>query len=98
LGGKEDTVKGRAWMLDLIDGTKTFLLGTQYAVSLALVVDGEQKVGVLGCPNIKAGSKEVREKVVDRDGLGVLRDFVKAVGGLSSYKSTVSKYRVSGMF
>jgi 3'(2'), 5'-bisphosphate nucleotidase len=38
--------------LDPIDGTKGFLRGGQYAVCLALIVDGKVKVGVLGCPNL----------------------------------------------
>lgn len=44
--------KGRTWALDPIDGTKGFLRGGQYAVCLALMVDGDVKVGVLGCPNL----------------------------------------------
>ncbi|RKF54827.1 3',5'-bisphosphate nucleotidase [Erysiphe neolycopersici] len=44
--------KGRVWVLDPIDGTKGFLRGGQYAVCLALIVDGQVKVGVLGCPNL----------------------------------------------
>ncbi|KAL9117453.1 MAG: hypothetical protein Q9187_006012 [Circinaria calcarea] len=44
--------KGRIWALDPIDGTKGFLRGGQYAVCLALIEDGEVKVGVLGCPNL----------------------------------------------
>lgn len=40
----------RFWTLDPIDGTKGFLRGDQYAVALALIDDGEVKVGVLGCP------------------------------------------------
>lgn len=42
----------RFWTLDPIDGTKGFLRGDQYAVSLALVVEGELTVAVLGCPNL----------------------------------------------
>ena len=42
----------RYWTLDPIDGTKGFLRNEQYAVALALLVDGEIKVGVLGCPNL----------------------------------------------
>ena len=42
----------RYWTLDPIDGTKGFLRGDQYAVALALVVDGVVQVGVLGCPNL----------------------------------------------
>lgn len=37
--------KGRIWALDPIDGTKGFLRGGQYAVCLALMVDGDVKVG-----------------------------------------------------
>ncbi|KAI1211433.1 3(2),5-bisphosphate nucleotidase HAL2 [Annulohypoxylon truncatum] len=44
--------KGRIWAIDPIDGTKGFLRGGQYAVCLALMVDGVVKVGVLGCPNL----------------------------------------------
>lgn len=43
-------VAERFWTLDPIDGTKGFLRGDQYAVALALIVDGLVQVGVLGCP------------------------------------------------
>lgn len=42
----------RFWTLDPIDGTKGFLRRGQYAVALALVVDGRVALGVLGCPNL----------------------------------------------
>jgi 3'(2'), 5'-bisphosphate nucleotidase len=45
----------RYWTLDPIDGTKGFLRGGQYAVALALVIDGDVKIGVLGCPNLVNG-------------------------------------------
>jgi 3'(2'), 5'-bisphosphate nucleotidase len=38
--------------LDPVDGTKGFLRGGQYAVCLALVVDGEVQLGVMGGPNL----------------------------------------------
>ncbi|KAJ2972925.1 hypothetical protein NQ176_g6883 [Zarea fungicola] len=41
---------GRFWVMDPIDGTATFLRGQQYAVSLALIENGKEIVGVLGCP------------------------------------------------
>jgi 3'(2'), 5'-bisphosphate nucleotidase len=40
----------RYWLLDPIDGTKGFLRAGQYAVALALMVDGQAQIGVLGCP------------------------------------------------
>lgn len=45
----------RFWTLDPIDGTKGFLRGDQYAVALALLVDGEVRVAGLGCPNLSGG-------------------------------------------
>jgi 3'(2'), 5'-bisphosphate nucleotidase len=52
-GAKE--FSSRFWTLDPIDGTKGFLRRDQYAISLALIVDGQLEVGILGCPNL--GSK-----------------------------------------
>ena len=46
------TVGERFWTLDPIDGTKGFLRNDQYTIALALVVGGEVKLGVLGCPNL----------------------------------------------
>lgn len=43
-------VSQRYWTLDPIDGTKGFLRRDQYAIALALVIDGNVKVGVLACP------------------------------------------------
>ena len=51
-GKGEGGAKGRIWTIDPIDGTKGFLRGGQYAVCVALIVDGDVKVGVLGCPNL----------------------------------------------
>ncbi len=49
-----DTAR-RFWTLDPIDGTKGFLRGDQYAVALALVVDGQVQMGALGCPRLMDG-------------------------------------------
>ncbi len=40
------------WTLDPIDGTKGFIRGDQYAVALALIIDGDVVLGALGCPNL----------------------------------------------
>lgn len=47
----------RFWTLDPIDGTKGFLRSDQYVVALALLVDGQVQIGVLGCPNLVDGHK-----------------------------------------
>ncbi|KAJ8602018.1 hypothetical protein CTAYLR_002779 [Chrysophaeum taylorii] len=41
----------RVWILDPIDGTKGLVTGQEYAIGLALVVDGDPVVGVLANPN-----------------------------------------------
>jgi 3'(2'), 5'-bisphosphate nucleotidase len=41
----------RFWTLDPIDGTKGYLRGQQYAISLALVMNGQVSLGALCCPN-----------------------------------------------
>ena len=53
-GGSE--YSERFWTLDPIDGTKGFLRGEQYAVALALVVDGRIAVAALACPNLSVSA------------------------------------------
>lgn len=50
--GGADSYSDAFWTLDPIDGTKGFLRGEQYAVALALVVDGKPVCATLGCPNL----------------------------------------------
>ncbi|KAK6538951.1 hypothetical protein TWF694_010501 [Orbilia ellipsospora] len=72
-GDCKDSATGRVWALDPIDGTKGFLRGGQYAIALGLLVDGEVKVGVLGCPNLSAGEGE---------GEGVILSAVRGQGAI----------------
>ncbi|WP_373480722.1 3'(2'),5'-bisphosphate nucleotidase [Geminocystis sp.] len=71
------TVSHRFWTLDPIDGTKGFLRQDQYAVALALIEDGEVKLGILGCPAL----------TLDSGDTGFI--FV-AVKGEGSYKMSLS--------
>ncbi|KAF4505181.1 hypothetical protein G6O67_007156 [Ophiocordyceps sinensis] len=76
-GGPE----GRFWVMDPVDGTAAFLRGEQYAVSLALVQDGREVVGVLACPNLKLdGDGRVSESSVDTHGLGIMLSAVRGHG------------------
>lgn len=80
--------KGRIWALDPIDGTKGFLRGGQYAVCLALMVDGDVKVGVLGCPNLPGDdlaplAADAGENQTDEEGRGVLFAAVQGHGATS---------------
>jgi 3'(2'), 5'-bisphosphate nucleotidase len=45
----------RYWTLDPIDGTSGYLRGQQYAVALSLIVRGEVRLSVLGCPCLRDG-------------------------------------------
>lgn len=49
--GNAEAPQERFWTVDPIDGTKGFVRGDQYALALALIVDGRVEVGVLGLPN-----------------------------------------------
>lgn len=42
----------RFWTLDPIDGTKGFLRGQQYAISLAMIENGQIVAAIVGCPNL----------------------------------------------
>jgi 3'(2'), 5'-bisphosphate nucleotidase len=80
--------KGRIWALDPIDGTKGFLRGGQYAVCLALMVDGVPTVGVIGTPNLPVDDKAPLDSSIgtnadDSDGKGVLFGAVKGEGATS---------------
>ncbi len=50
--GNHDASAAAYWTLDPIDGTKGYLRGQQYAISLALIENNEVRLGVLGCPNL----------------------------------------------
>lgn len=52
LGSHTGGPTGRSWTIDPIDGTLGFLRKEQYAVCLALIVDGIVQLGVLACPNL----------------------------------------------
>lgn len=78
---------GRFWTVDPVDGTKGFLRGGQYAVALALIVDGEVQVGVLGCPNLPVDdsapiSTDSASTMADGEGVGVLFAATKGCGAV----------------
>lgn len=45
-------VAPRYWAIDPVDGTKGFLRGDHYAVAVALIEEGEVKLGILACPSL----------------------------------------------
>lgn len=87
-GNSAGGAKGRIWALDPIDGTKGFLRGGQYAVCLGLMVDGDVKVGVLGCPNLPVDdsatlTENIGTDASDEEGKGVLFAAVQNEGATS---------------
>lgn len=78
-GGRE----GRVWVLDPVDGTAAFMRGQQYAVNLALLEDGEEKIGVLGCPNLNLDGGKVRGDCVDKEGYGLMLSAVRGQGSVT---------------
>ncbi|CAA7405686.1 unnamed protein product [Spirodela intermedia] len=67
-GGKHafslDEKPATYWVLDPIDGTRGFLKGNDalYVVGLALVVEGDVALGIMGCPNWKNNLGEEKEE------------------------------------
>jgi len=78
-GNSAGGAKGRFWALDPIDGTKGFLRGGQFAICLALIVDGKIQVGVLGCPNLPLypDSKERGVLFIAEHGQGAYQQALK---------------------
>ncbi len=74
----------RFWTLDPVDGTKGFLRGGQYAVALALIVNGQVQLGVLGCPGLTEAGRP------DSSGLGSL---VAAVRGQGTWSTPLNVSR-----
>jgi 3'(2'), 5'-bisphosphate nucleotidase len=79
-GQNGESAAGRVWVFDPIDGTATFLRGQQYAVNCALLVDGREELGVIGCPNVRLEADGIREDDVDGDGWGVMIFAVRGEG------------------
>lgn len=79
---------GRFWTLDPIDGTKGFLRGDQYAVALALLVDGQVQLGILGCPNLAPTGNSSQPLAADMDGPGSL---VLAGRGLGTWLTSINE-------
>ncbi|KAH0555653.1 hypothetical protein GP486_006404, partial [Trichoglossum hirsutum] len=80
LGSSTSSQKGRVWVLDPVDGTKDFVRGAQYAVCLALLEKGIQKVGVLGCPNLNTDATNIFDGPPKTPGPGIIISAVSGYG------------------
>ncbi|KAI1012679.1 hypothetical protein LB504_008442 [Fusarium proliferatum] len=80
-GASSPSAAGRTWVFDPIDGTKTYLIGQLYAINMALLVDGEQTVGIVGAPNLSIDAKApLKNEDIDATGKGCIFFAVKGHG------------------
>ncbi|WWD17210.1 3'(2'),5'-bisphosphate nucleotidase [Kwoniella shandongensis] len=80
-GNAEGGSKGRFWTI-VIDGTSGFIRHQQFAVCLALIVDGVVELGVIGCPNLGPEPAKIGEEIIP-NGKGVLMVAVRGEGSWS---------------
>ena len=73
----------RRWILDPIDGTRGFLRGDQYCTALALLVDNEPVLSVIGAPNLSLvpGRKGCLAIAVKNRGAFVFEDSKESSSG-----------------
>jgi len=86
----------RFWTLDPVDGTKGFLRGDQYAICLALIEDGDVKVGVLSCPALNLDGSVGHLFTAER-GKGAFRQSLSEGSGGQSKKVNVSQESSCGI-
>lgn len=85
--GAHDASGEAYWTLDPVDGTKGFLRGGQYAISLAYIVRGEVVFGALGCPNL---SSDLERPFDDPDPVGCIFHAGRGTGAFELPASAVS--------
>ncbi|ORY32830.1 hypothetical protein BCR39DRAFT_521890 [Naematelia encephala] len=81
-GSSEGGKIKRFWTIDPVDGTSGFIRHQQYAVCLALIIDGQVELGVIGCPNLGPEPARLGEEIMP-NGKGVLMVAVRGEGSWS---------------
>lgn len=80
-GSSKPATTGRTWIFDPIDGTKTYLRGQLYAINIGLLVDGQQMLGSIGCPNLSMeATAPLNNADVDVEGGGCIVYAVRGQG------------------
>ncbi|KAJ3496469.1 hypothetical protein NLG97_g2640 [Lecanicillium saksenae] len=82
---------GRTWIMDPIDGTATFIEGGQYAVAVALIDNGKEVLGVVGCPNLTPNLDHIHTAPVHKEGNGFMVSAVRGDGGVLVQPITTGK-------
>lgn len=69
------------WVVDPIDGTKTFIRGEQYAINIALLESGNQILSVVACPLLSIdATAPVTDASIDLTGRGCILYAVRGHG------------------
>ncbi|KAK2682267.1 Inositol monophosphatase-like [Fusarium oxysporum f. sp. vasinfectum] len=90
-GASSPSATGRTWVFDPIDGTKTYLLGQLYAINMALLVDGEQTVGIVGAPNLSIDAQApLKNEEIDPKDEGCIFFAAKVDSALSGIHEIVA--------
>lgn len=75
---------GRIWVFDPIDGTKNYVRGALYATNIGLIVDGQQTLGVVGCPNLSLAHRgSLCDGDVDASEGGIIVYAIKSQGAFT---------------
>ena len=85
----------RCWTLDPIDGTKGLLRGGQYAIALALIVDGAVQLGVLGCPRLSLARRSTGDPASLAGATGGVAVAVRGCGAWWSAGADATLVRLS---
>lgn len=62
----------------IVDGTKGFMRGDQFAICLALIENGKVQLGLMGCPNLSSTNNHAEKGCifVAEKGKGALQVFM----------------------
>jgi len=78
-GRTTESHSGRVWTVDPIDGTRTFLTGSQYCLAISLLIDGIDQIGITACPRLNVGAR-VMPRAYSCNGPGCIVSAVRGHG------------------
>ncbi len=99
-GGVElTTAPGRAWVIDPIDGTKSYVRGMDtWTTLIALLEDGEVKLGVVSMPALKKRWWAVRGQGAYADGRRIHVSKITELGAAQFVWSGIEEWDAIGEF
>jgi histidinol-phosphatase len=98
-GVEEATAPGRAWVIDPIDGTKSYVRGMDtWTTLIALLVEGEVKLGVVSMPALKKRWWAVRGQGAFADGRQIHVSKISELGDAQFVWSGIEEWDAIGEF